>query len=142
MSLGQPSDCSTFGEYAGKFVRAVLRYAKDFHRADITFDRYCEISIKNVTRKKRAKGCSPIRRAIEDGSVLLPRNWSNFLALGENKADLARFLSEELLQRSPDDKTIIVAGGFQEENVAKCSRVNVDSTPLQGKFKCRIRCCV
>ena len=72
MSLGQPSDCSTFGEYAGKFVRAVLRYAKDFHRADITFDRYCEISIKNVTRKKRAKGCSPIRRAIEDGSV---RRW-------------------------------------------------------------------
>lgn len=135
MSLGQPSDCSTFGEYAGKFVRAVLRYAKDFHRVDVTFDRYREMSIKNVTRKKRAKGCSPIRRAIEDGSVPLPRNWSNFLALGENKADLARFLSEELLRRSPDDKTIIVAGGFQEENVAKCSRVNVDTTALQGRHE-------
>ena len=60
MPFGQPSDCSTFGEYAENFVRAVLRYTKDFHRADVTFDRYREMSIKNVTIKKRAKGCSPI----------------------------------------------------------------------------------
>ena len=131
MMLGQSSDCNTFGQYASKFVRRVLAFGKNFDRIDTTFDRYRDISIKSTTRKKRARGCTPIRRAIENGSVPLPRNWTNFLALEKNKEDLATFLSDELLAQAPADKIIIVAGGFKEENTAKCNS-EMDITALQG----------
>jgi len=109
-------------------VRAVLTTGRD--RIDVTFDRYRKMSIKCTTRRKRTKGITPIRRVIQDGSVPLPKSWSNFLALDENKADLARFLSNELIAHSPDNKIIVVAGGFTEENTVKCSRLDVDITAL------------
>lgn len=132
MTLGQPSDCNTFREYADKFVRALLAFGKHFQRIDIIFDRYRDMSIKSTTRQKRTRGYTPIRRAIEDGSVPLPKNWSNFLALEKNKEDLAQFLSDELLAQAPANKIIIAAGGFKEENTAKCSNSEVDITALQG----------
>ena len=42
------------------------------------------------------KATRPIRRLIEDRNVPLPKNWTNYLSLAENKAELANFLSEEL----------------------------------------------
>ena len=45
----------------------------------------------------------------------LPNYWSNFLGLPENKADLARFLSEELLAKAPPDKEVVAAGCFADE---------------------------
>ena len=87
----------------------------------MTFDRYRETSIKCATRKKRSRGHAPIRRIIEDGSVPLPESWSSFVALDDNKADLARFLSEKLLTRAPVEKIVILGGGFEEEDAVKCS---------------------
>ena len=84
MALGRPSECNTFDDFAEKFVKAVLFSGKDFNRIDVTFDRYRETSIKCATRKKRSRGHAPIRRVIEDGTVPLPKHWSNFLALDEN----------------------------------------------------------
>lgn len=98
----------------------------------MTFDRYRETSIKRATRKKRSRGHAPIRRIIEDGSVPLPKSWSNFVALNENKADLARFLSDKLLAGAPVDKIVIVGGGFEEEDAVKCSRPNIDIRALKG----------
>ena len=92
MALGRPSDCNTFDDLGDKFVKAVLASGKDFYRIDVTFDRYRETSIKCATRKKRSRGHAPIRRIIEDGPVPLPKSWSSFVALNDNKADLARFL--------------------------------------------------
>ena len=90
MAIGKPSECNTFDDLGDKFAKAVLASGKDFHRIDATFDRYRETSIKCATRKKRSQGHPPIRRIIEDGSVPPPKSWSNFVALAENKADLAR----------------------------------------------------
>jgi len=39
------------------------------------------------------KQSAPVRRKIQDRSIPLPQNWGNFMALGENKADLAILLS-------------------------------------------------
>ena len=41
---------------------------------------------------------------IESRDVPLPRNWEGFITLAENKADLARFLSEEIIAQAPRDK--------------------------------------
>ena len=48
---------------------------------------------------------------IENGDVPSPSDWNDFLASAENKEDLARFLSEQLVGQE-QVKTIIVAGGF------------------------------
>jgi len=74
MVLGRPSECNTFNDLRDKFVKAVLASGKDFHRIDVTFDRYREMSIKCTTRKKRSRGHPPIRRIVEHGSVLLPKS--------------------------------------------------------------------
>ena len=108
MALGRPSDCNTFDDLGDKFVKAVLASGKDFYRIDVTFDRYRETSIKCATRKKRSPGHAPIRRIIEDGSVPLPKSWSSFVALDDNEADLARFLSEKLLTGAPVEKSSLV----------------------------------
>ena len=101
MALGRPSDCNTFEDLGDKFVKAILASGKDFDRIGMTFGRYRVTSIKCATGKKHSRGHVPIRRIIEDGSVLLPKSWSNFVALAKNKADLARFLSDNLLVESP-----------------------------------------
>ncbi|CAH3035152.1 unnamed protein product [Porites lobata] len=126
MALGRPTECNTFDDLADRFLKAVLVCGKDYDRIDVAFDRYRETSIKCATRKKRSRGHAPIRRVIEDGTVALPRSWSTFLALDENKADLARFLSEKLLAGTPVNKIIIVSGGFQDEDTVKCSRPTLE----------------
>ena len=89
VSLGKPNDCSSFGDLADTFVQAVLQMGKRYHRIDVVFDRYRQLSIKASTRLRQTKTSRPIRRVIESGLVPLPKCWSNFLALPENKADLA-----------------------------------------------------
>ena len=46
-------------------------------------------------------------RLIECGSVPLPKNWSNFLAMPENKADLAAFLSIKLSTATYGDIDVV-----------------------------------
>ena len=54
-------------------------------------------------------------------TVSLPSDWSSFMALEENKADLALLLSNHLIEQSPTDKQVVVAGGFAEATTVKSS---------------------
>lgn len=90
------------------------------------FDRHEESSIKAGTRERRTRTTRPIRRVIGNRNVPVPNSWSNFLALPENKADLARFLSEHLIANPPQDKVIVVAGGFTDGKEAQSSNQVVD----------------
>ena len=56
----------------------------------------------------------------------------NFISLQENKADLARFLSEELLANEPSNMEIVVAGGFGNENEVKSSLGLTNLIPLRA----------
>jgi len=51
----------------------------------------------------------------EDGSVPLPQSWPNFLALPDNKSDLARFLWEHTILNAPPNKVVVASGGFVDE---------------------------
>ena len=51
-------------------------------------------------RGLRAK--KPIRKVVSNGLVPLPQIWAQFVSLSENKADLAAFLSEDLVKRFPN----------------------------------------
>ena len=111
---------------ADAYTQAVLQKGKNCLRIDIVFDRYRELSIKSHTRHKRSKTCHPIRRVIENRNVPLPNNWSNFLALQENKIDLCWFLWEQILLQAPEDKIIVVAGGFERDETVCCNKRYVD----------------
>ena len=113
--IGKPADDVTFGDLANTFVTSVLQIGTRYQRVDIVFDRYRDASIKSKTRIRRTKTARPIRRVIENRDVPLSKSWSNFIALPENKADLARSLSEELIANATPQKEIVVAGGFEDE---------------------------
>ncbi|CAB4044517.1 Hypothetical predicted protein, partial [Paramuricea clavata] len=89
-------------------------------------------SIKAGTRERRTRTIRPVRRVIENKNVPLPNSWSNFLALPENKANLAKFLSEHLIANAPQEKVIVVAGGFSDGKEAQLSSQLVDPYLLCG----------
>src|SRR3989442_774798 len=74
----------------------------------------------------------PIRRIVEGRQVPLPKNWSNFLSLADNKADLAHFMSEKLCSQAPKDKEIVVVGGFRDELEVKSSKGTTDLSYLKS----------
>ncbi len=96
-------------------MKTVLKAGSKYHIIDVVFDRYRDETIKGTTRTRRSKTARPIRRLVEGRAVPLLKNWSNFLSLADNKADLAHFLSEEFCSQAPVDKEIVVAGGFRDE---------------------------
>ena len=54
--------------------------------------------------------------------VPLPFYWNNFTAQSENKADLVMFLFRELIRLAPDNNTIVVGGGFLEEQQVRSNK--------------------
>ena len=92
-----------------------------FQRIEVTFDRYRPESIKAGTRTKRKQRKRPVRRQIERESVPLQSDGSNFMALEDNKVDLSLLLSNNLVDHSPSDQTMVVAGGFSEVTIVKSS---------------------
>ena len=113
-SLGKPPDASTFGDLADNFIKSLTHQSKTFHRIDVTFDRYIPGSVKGATRKRRSEAHCPIRRAIDGRHVPLPQSWNNFLAMTENKSDLAQFLFEEIIKQGMWYAEIVVARGFED----------------------------
>ena len=132
VSLGMPDNAVTFGDLADTYVRAVLKVGTSYQRIDVVFDRYMEETIKGATRTRRTKSARPIRRLIESRDVPLPKNWTNFLSLADNKADLAHVLSEELCSQAPDNKEIVVAGGFRDELEVRSSKATTYLSNLRA----------
>ena len=86
---------------------------------DIVFDRYISSSIKSTTRTKRGTNKRPIRRIISRGDLPLHQTWANFISLGENKADLAKYLSNYLVVNhasitNHNNCELVTGGGFQD----------------------------
>ena len=115
VALAKPDAAVTFVDLADTYAKTVLKASSEYHRIDYVFDRYRVETIKGTTRTRRSKTARPIRRLVEGRDVPLPKNWSNFLSLADNKADLAHLLSEELCSQAPVDKEIVVAGGSRDE---------------------------
>ncbi|RXM29763.1 hypothetical protein EOD39_8503 [Acipenser ruthenus] len=65
----------------------------------------------------------------------LPSNWTDFIAVPANKADLACFLSNHLITNAPADKTLVVAGGFQREDEVQTSNPDLDIHQLQANHE-------
>ena len=121
-----------FGDFAESFQAAVLQAGSRYQQIHVIFDRYRGDSIKSGTRERHIKFTRPIRRAIEDGSVSLLHSWPNFLALPDNKSDLARFLSEHIIVNAPPDKVVVAAGGFVDEREMQSLGRAIDLSALKA----------
>ncbi|KAG1652112.1 WD repeat-containing protein WRAP73 [Nymphon striatum] len=120
-AIGKPAKAQTFEDLSVEFCNSVLkRFGPVYSRVDLLFDRYQDLSIKSGTRSKRsvAGKVKPIRRVISSKDVKLPSNFKSFLSLSENKADLAAFLSEAMVEMAEEKLNptheLVVAGGFED----------------------------
>ena len=96
----------------------------------MTFDRYFGSKyIKEATRVKRKGKRRPIiMKLITSPNVPLPQVWEQYITHDDNKADMAEFLLNELLNRSenlPAGSTIVVGGGFPGDVYLKSSTFDV-----------------
>ena len=107
---------------ADAFNRHIRSQAKDFSRVDVVFDRWEEQSLKDNTRSVRRGTLAQIRRMITGRDVPLPKNMAQFLDLGENKADLSRFPSEELLEDECRGILTVVGGAFERQTEIRSTR--------------------
>lgn len=57
------------------------------------------------------------------------------MALEENKADLARFLSQQLILQTPQNKVIVVSGGFSDEKQVEASSPLVNTEELEAQHE-------
>ena len=123
-SLGKPNNALTFNDYAKVFLGAVTCHVKaSVKRVDVVFDTYVKQSIKGPTREKRTGNKRPIRKIIENGDVPLPKVWNQFIALDDNKANLAEFLSDYIMEHGnlPNECELVTGGGFKDHELAKSS---------------------
>ncbi|KAG1683504.1 hypothetical protein GQR58_009959 [Nymphon striatum] len=135
VALGKPENVDNFGQFGDAFVKHISDAGQHFNRVDVTFDRYHDSSIKEGTRDKRSKTTRPIRRIIESKDVPVPHKWKNLLALPANKEDLAAFLSNELITNAPAGKTLVVPGGFRDEEEVQTSNPNLDVKTLRARHE-------
>ena len=118
-----PKDATFSGDLEGAFNRHIRSQAKDFSRVDVVFDRWEEQSLlKDNTRSVRRGTLAQIRRMITGRDVPLPKNMAQFLDLGENKTDLSRFLSEELLEDECRGILTVVGGAFERQTEIRSTR--------------------
>ena len=125
-TLGKPHNCRTFEEYARAFFRSVtVNIDENVKRVDVVFDTYIKHSIKSATRTKRSTKKRPVRRIIDRGDLPLPQVWANFISLSDNKADLARFLSENLICHGREffnQYELVTSGGYRDSTKACSTR--------------------
>ncbi len=92
-----PSASRTFQEYGeGVFASYVLAQLEKSIQIDLVWDVYQPASLKASTREKRGKGT----RKRVGPSTKMPKNWSDFLRVDENKTELFAFLSHVFVHLS------------------------------------------
>ena len=122
-TLGKSKSCKTFEEYARVFFKSLLINVGE-NDIDIVFDRYISSSIKSTTRTKRGTNKRSIRRIISRENLPLLQTWANFISLGKNKADLAKYLSDYLVANHAsitnrnNCELVITGGGCQDPTKA------------------------
>ena len=81
----KPQFCKTFQEYSEKvFQPYITKSLGNVQRVDLVWDEYIPNSLKACTREKRGTGAR--RRVLP--SVIVPRNWQDFLRSDDNKKEL------------------------------------------------------
>ena len=109
-AIGKPEKATSFGGFADCYVGAVLRKGSGYQRIDVLLrirsfsEALHQSNDKNSTRQEKGAACAQSYRK-RRGSV------ADEVALGDDKADLARFRSDDIIAQAPADTAIAVSGG-------------------------------
>ena len=125
-AIGKPFGAKSFGNLADVFNATVFsHFNQQCQRIDVVFDRYRNTSIKSGARTRREGQVRSIRRKIDSRNIPFPTNWKQFIDLTDNKANLANFLSTQMMiavRQSHPTYELITAGGFHEETTVESSQ--------------------
>lgn len=88
------SAVKTFADYSAKVQSYISTFTSKYKRVDVVWDTYKPDSLKNGTREKRGKGRSQDVKP----NLFIPKNWTNFLSVNENKEALFKLLSKSILE--------------------------------------------
>ena len=124
--------CRTFEDYATLvFVPLIKRVLCQFSRIDTVCDQYLPVSLKAGTRVKHGNG---VRRRVTP-TADLPRNWSDFLHVSENKSELFHFLSQHVASFNFGDREEFITDGSNvlsttvnqiDTSISPCSHEETD----------------
>ena len=104
----KPQFCKTFQEYSETvFLPYITKSLENVQRVDLAWDEYIPNSLKACTREKRGTGAR--MRVLP--SVIVPRNWQDFLRSDDNKKELFTFLSEQAMTIVIEGKQIVATHG-------------------------------
>ena len=124
VNMLKPKKNQTFEGYCIDTVKpAIQKHVTEYNaqRMDIVFDTYKKDSLKSQTRLKRGKG---IRRKVQTNSIA-PTNWKAFLRIDENKTELFKFISTQLLPLEAETDTILVYA-FDDVSCSNKPTLNMD----------------
>jgi len=95
----------TFEEYAQNiFLPHVSKRLGDSERVDVVFDRYVDGSLKSDTRKSRGSG----QKVVVTASTTIPKIFSQFLMVDENKSQLFHYLAETVSEMKIDSEKLVI----------------------------------
>ena len=78
----------TFGQLSTDLLEKILTTGSKVARIDVVFDVYCDLSIKNVERKRRSKDQLLFKSIIATSRI---KQWGSFLSCNKNKNSLVEF---------------------------------------------------
>ncbi len=100
------SSVNTFAEYADKiFVPFLQQQLKQSRRLDLVWDRYIDNSIKQAAREQRGHGT----RTKVSAQTKMPKKWSDFLRVSQNKQELFSFLTKAITNMETGEEKILCA---------------------------------
>ena len=115
-SIGKPHNITFEG-----FLQRNHHFDESVQQVDILFDTYIESWMKAAARARRSINRRPIRKIVDLTDLSLPQVYTNIIALPEDKADLANFLSVYLITYRSDvpyNCGLVTSDGFQDTSKA------------------------
>ena len=132
----RPKCVDTIGAYIEKvYLEMVMRQLTVFQCVDLMFDRYFDLSIKDVTRVGRGTG----GRYHIMPNTPIPRKWKDFLRNSENKTEMFKLIAEYVSNlRIPEGKQVICTSEERAlslppapvDDISPCEHEEVDTRIL------------
>ena len=132
----RPKCVQTIGAYIELFYLAmVMRQLAVYSRIDLMFDRYFDLSIKDVTRVGRVTG----GRYHIMPNTPIPRKWKQFLRNSENKTEMFKLIAEYVSTlQIPDGKQVVCTSEEKAlsfpptpvDDISPCAHEEVDTRIL------------
>jgi hypothetical protein len=103
-----PRTARTFEQYSENifipFIKSKLNGNKTVH---LVWDKYQNNSLKQFERDRRERGVGKSQAYNVTAKTRIPKSWQAFLRVSENKEQLFRFLSEQVLAACKDNEVYV-----------------------------------